>query len=475
MYRSSNKAFTNIIQIIMDLVSIFVSFTIALMIVAQYSVLKYIEPQNHVWILIIYTPVFFMSMYILEMYHLATFNYRDRTLRNILISCLISTCFCLILSPYVLDYPHKLHVLGYFILVSAPIISLERVLSIQMIRKLRNKGKCRMILVGSPDRIKNYLHYIQKTSFQYQLLGHVLIGNAKEPIDQSQYLGELNDLEWILQKNVVDEVIFALPRTYMGEVERYLQLCEQRGLTVKLVLDLFDLQLAKTCMVSVGKMPVLTYHTVSLNNAQLLIKRIMDIAGSLLGIIFLSISAIFIVPAIKLDSKGKALFKQKRVGQNGRTFELYKFRSMCCDAEAQKKLLMEQNKIKDGFMFKIDKDPRVTKVGAFLRKTSLDELPQFINVLKGEMSLVGTRPPTVDEVGKYHNFHYRRISIKPGITGLWQISGRSEITDFDEVVRLDTAYIDNWSIWKDVEILFKTVWMLFFKNKGAYGYGSQEM
>lgn len=117
----------------MDLVSIFVSFTIALMIVAQYSVLKYIEPQNHVWILIIYTPVFFMSMYILEMYHLATFNYRDRTLRNILISCLISTCFCLILSPYVLDYPHKLHVLGYFILVSAPIISLERVLSIQMI------------------------------------------------------------------------------------------------------------------------------------------------------------------------------------------------------------------------------------------------------------------------------------------------------------------------------------------------------
>jgi len=168
-----------------------------------------------------------------------------------------------------------------------------------------------------------------------------------------------------------------------------------------------------------------------------------------------------------LQLSGKSTCK-KQVGQNGRHFSLYKFRSMCDDAELKKKELIKSNKIKDGYMFKIENDPRVTRVGAILRKTSLDELPQFINVLKGEMSLVGTRPPTVDEVQKYKNLHHRRISIKPGITGMWQISGRSDVTDFDEVVRLDTKYIDNWTIWKDIEIILKTVFMLLFKNKGAY-------
>jgi len=141
---------------------------------------------------------------------------------------------------------------------------------------------------------------------------------------------------------------------------------------------------------------------------------------------------------------------------------------MYVDAEERKGELQKYNKVKNGYMFKIENDPRVTRVGVFLRKTSLDEFPQFINVLKGEMSLVGTRPPTVDEVEKYNNPHHRRISIKPGITGMWQISGRSEITDFDEVVRLDTYYIDNWSVWKDLEIIFKTIFMLLFRNRGAY-------
>jgi len=190
--------------------------------------------------------------------------------------------------------------------------------------------------------------------------------------------------------------------------------------------------------------------------------------GSIVGLCIVAVTSVFIVPAIILDSKGPILFKQNRVGQNGRHFGLYKYRSMVSDAESKKKELMEKNRVKDGYMFKIENDPRITKVGAFLRKTSLDELPQFINVLKGEMSLVGTRPPTIDEVEKYKNLHHRRISIKPGITGMWQISGRSQITDFDEVVRLDTYYIDNWSVGKDIEIIFKTMFMLLFKNKGAY-------
>jgi exopolysaccharide biosynthesis polyprenyl glycosylphosphotransferase len=316
--------------------------------------------------------------------------------------------------------------------------------------------------------IDNYLYYINKTSFRYDIVGHILVGEEKENIGSSKFLGRIEDLETILNENVVDEIIFALPRNYMGAVEKYLLMCEQRGLTTKLVMDLFDLQLSKTCLLSVGTLPVLTYHTISLNSTQLMIKRIMDIVGSLIGLFVLAFLSLFIVPAILLDSKGPVFFKQKRVGQNGRHFNLYKFRSMYSDAEERKKELVEFNKIKDGYMFKIDNDPRITRVGAFLRKTSLDELPQFINVLKGEMSLVGTRPPTIDEVEKYNNPHHRRISIKPGITGMWQISGRSEITDFNKVVSLDTYYIDNWSVWKDFEIITKTIFMLLFRNRGAY-------
>ena len=165
---------------------------------------------------------------------------------------------------------------------------------------------------------------------------------------------------------------------------------------------------------------------------------------------------------IKKDG-GPAIFAQDRVGRNGRVFKFYKFRSMRVDAEEIKKDLMSQNQMQGG-MFKIDNDPRVTKVGHFIRKTSLDELPQFWNVLKGDMSLVGTRPPTLDEYMTYAPEQKRRLSFKPGITGLWQISGRSNITNFDDVVKLDVAYLDGWTIWKDIEILLKTIKVVVMKD-----------
>jgi exopolysaccharide biosynthesis polyprenyl glycosylphosphotransferase len=266
----------------------------------------------------------------------------------------------------------------------------------------------------------------------------------------------------------VDEVIFALPKDYVGEVEPYVLLCEKMGITVRIVLNLYDLKLSKTHVTTIGTLPILTFHTVSLNTTQMLVKRLMDIFGSIIGLIITGFLSIFIIPAIKIDSSGPAIFSQKRVGLNGRTFKLYKFRSMTCDADTKKYQLAKLNQIKAGRMFKIKNDPRVTKFGNFLRRTSLDELPQFFNVLKGDMSLVGTRPPTLDEVSKYEDFHRRRISIKPGITGLWQISGRSSITNFDEVVKLDTKYIDKWSIWLDIKIILKTVLIVFKRNNAAY-------
>jgi len=467
VYSSNRKAFTNIIQILIDLISIIISFMITFSVVSFINSEIILMVERHLWILIIYTPVFFMSMYTMDMYHLSTFNYHDRIIKNVLFSALLATFFCLVLSPFIEGNSDKYFFLGNFVLFSTIILPFERCFSLTILQKLRNKGRCRTIIIGNKKMIDNYLYYINKTSFRYDIIGHILV-EEEENIDTSKFLGRIEDLETILNENVVDEIIFALPRNYMGAVEKYLLMCEQRGLTTKLVLDLFDLQLSKTCLLSVGTLPVLTYHTISLNSTQIMIKRIMDIIGSLIGLIILGILSLFIVPAILLDSKGPVFFKQKRVGQNGRHFNLYKFRSMYNDAEDKKKELLKYNKMKDGYMFKIENDPRITRVGAFLRRTSLDELPQFINVLKGEMSLVGTRPPTIDEVEKYNNPHHRRISIKPGITGMWQISGRSEITDFDEVVSLDTFYIDNWSVWKDLEIIAKTIFMLLFKNRGAY-------
>ena len=203
--------------------------------------------------------------------------------------------------------------------------------------------------------------------------------------------------------------------------------------------------------------PVMCYNTLERDWRMLTLKRIADLFGGFFGLFITAILFPFIAIAIKLEDKnGPVLFSQIRIGKNGRRFRIYKFRSMYADAEERKKELMTQNEVK-GPMFKMKNDPRITKVGKFLRRTSLDELPQFWNIFKGDMSLVGTRPPTVEEFEKYNDYYRRRMSITPGLTGLWQVSGRSEITDFNEVVKLDLQYIDNWSIGQDLKILLQTV------------------
>jgi exopolysaccharide biosynthesis polyprenyl glycosylphosphotransferase len=209
-----------------------------------------------------------------------------------------------------------------------------------------------------------------------------------------------------------------------------------------------------------------TYYGKPFGVGQLFLKRCIDVAGALAGLGLTAFLFPFIALAIRLDSPGPLFFRQVRVGESGRLFTCWKFRSMYRDAERQKKELIPLNEM-NGAIFKMRNDPRVTRVGKVLRRMSLDELPQFWNVLRGEMSLVGTRPPTPEEVAGYEHKHRKRICIKPGITGLWQVSGRNDIRDFDEVVRLDIEYIDRWSLWLDVKILTKTFRVLLARN-GAY-------
>ena len=271
-------------------------------------------------------------------------------------------------------------------------------------------------------------------------------------------------LEYVVHNNV-DEVFFAyVGQKGMKKVPALINTLSSMGVTVNVNIDEFDLsRVARKSLGKVGKYAVVAFDRNIFSQRGLFLKRLLDIAGSLVGMAIFGLVAIVLVPAIKLTSKGPAIFLQTRVGKNGRKFQFYKFRSMYIDAEERKASLMDQNEV-DGLMFKMENDPRITKVGRFIRRTSLDELPQFWNVLKGDMSLVGTRPPTVDEYERYEAKHKSRLSMKPGITGMWQVSGRSDIQDFDEVVRLDMEYIDGWNIGKDIAILFKTVGVVLGKK-----------
>jgi exopolysaccharide biosynthesis polyprenyl glycosylphosphotransferase len=323
-----------------------------------------------------------------------------------------------------------------------------------------------VLIAGVPCISEKFLHNVRKENIEFNVAGYVGI-NDNRMVRGVEHIGRLEDMEDILKHMVVDEVIFTVTRDYLTEIEKHVLLCERMGITARILLDTNELRLAKADLKNVGRMPMLTFYTVPMNPVTLFLKRVTDIAGATIGLILTSVCSIAIIPAIKLDSPGPVLFTQNRVGLNGRRFKLYKFRSMYIDAEQRKQALSEQNEISSVHMFKMKNDPRITRIGAFLRKTSLDELPQFINVLKGDMSLVGTRPPTVDEVMHYKTHHFRRLSIRPGITGLWQVSGRSSITDFEEVVRLDTRYIDEWSLWLDIKILLKTLTSVINK-KSAY-------
>lgn len=275
---------------------------------------------------------------------------------------------------------------------------------------------------------------------------------------------------WIRTASLDEAYINVESMDMLPEYNEIIEELEDMGITVSVNIPSLEKIVTESkynnlnCVIE-SDYPMAQFAPTVISPGKLSLKRFVDIIGGIVGTV-LSFPIILIVAIpLKIESPGPLIFKQQRVGKNGRIFNIYKLRSMYQDAEERKKALMEQNKM-DGHMFKMDNDPRITKVGKFIRKTSIDELPQFWNVLKGDMSLVGTRPPTVDEFEKYESHHKRRLSMKPGITGKWQVSGRSDIQDFEEVVKLDCEYIDEWSPFLDIQILFKTVGVVL-THKGA--------
>jgi exopolysaccharide biosynthesis polyprenyl glycosylphosphotransferase len=323
-----------------------------------------------------------------------------------------------------------------------------------------------MIVVTTSDLAEACIADFDANKYRdYKVRGIVLMDADRtgETISQIPVVAGKADFFDYMRTNVVDEVFLNLDS--ISESEAIAEQLVEMGLTVHYRLVHESKLMPNKEVERMGRCMVMTSSMHIATPRQMLIKRCMDIVGSLVGLVITGIAFVIFAPQIKYQSPGPVFFSQVRVGKNGRPFKIYKFRSMNVNAEEQKKELLEQNEM-EGLMFKMEDDPRVFPVGKFMRKYSIDELPQFWNVLKGEMSLVGTRPPTMDEFSQYEAHHRARLGIKPGLTGMWQVSGRSDIKDFEEVVRLDTEYISNWNLSMDVRILLKTI-QVVCKGRGA--------
>lgn len=312
----------------------------------------------------------------------------------------------------------------------------------------------------------------------YEIAGVVLSEkDGRKQVHGVPVVATLEDASSYICQQWIDSVFIDCPSTD-ERVAKLMEDCHQMAVPVLYHVPKVSRDGLKQFAEKVGGSTVLTTSINYATPVQLIAKRCLDIVGGLVGSLIALIIMLVIGPIIKIKSPGPILFRQERIGMNGKHFKMLKLRSMYMNADEKKKELMEQNRVKDGMMFKLDFDPRIigneikpdgtkkTGIGEFIRRTSLDEFPQFFNVLAGQMSLVGTRPPTIDEWEKYEFHHRARLACKPGITGMWQVSGRSEITDFEEVVKLDTEYITKWSLGLDIKILFKTI-SVVFRRKGA--------
>ena len=324
-------------------------------------------------------------------------------------------------------------------------------------RLVDEKNRSIMLLLTTDDLVEQCIIDFEHTLYRnYVIKGIVITDKPRQGdvIRQVPVVANADNFMEYIRTNVVDEVFINGNDISASEdlAEKLLEMGVIVHFKVAHETNLMPNRVIEKC----GPYLVLTSSMCIATPRQLFVKRCMDIAGGCVGLLLTGIAYLIFAPIIKKQSPGPIFFTQTRVGKNGRPFKLYKFRSMYLDAEERKKELMEQNQMQ-GFMFKMEDDPRIFPIGKVMRKLSIDELPQFWNVLKGEMSLVGTRPPTMDEFEQYEAHHRARLGNKPGLTGMWQVSGRSKITDFEEVVKLDTYYISNWNLAMDVRIIFKTI------------------
>ncbi len=320
-------------------------------------------------------------------------------------------------------------------------------------------GTLKILIIGTGSRAVRLARKLRlKAEWGLQVVGHLdpdpeMTGRL---VEGAEVLGDVRDISAVLKGHVVDEVLLAIPRAMIPDVDAIAQACEEEGVKLRFMADVFDVHVARMRLVQLDDIPLLTLEPVVQDEGKMMVKRSLDLMVTLLALPFLLPLFAVVAVAIKLDSRGPVFFVQERVGRSKRLFPFYKFRTMVLDAEARMKELEHLNEA-DGAIFKIKDDPRITRVGKFLRRTSLDELPQFFNVLRGDMSLVGPRPMSIRDVDLFdQGMQRKRFSVKPGLACLREVSGRSALT-FSQWIESDLEYIENWSLGLDVKILLKLV------------------
>ncbi|MBI5026113.1 MAG: sugar transferase [Nitrospirae bacterium] len=419
--------------------------------------------KDYAWVMVIAVPLWIISLSHFGMYH----SLREKRFRDVFWSIFDASLFAVLIFSAVafllkLEFISRTFTVILFVCAIFMLFA-EKVLVLSLLYYLRQRGyNYRVLLIaGSGERANNFADIIRAhPHWGVKILGFVdeeervgmRVGNDK-------VIGSFNDIAKILDENVVDEVVFILPIKWLSNLEGYIKVCENVGVKATIAADFFNMGIAKPRITEIHDWPFLIYETTPHNVLDLFSKRLLDIVISGCGLILLSPFFLITSLIIKITSKGPAFFKQIRCGLHGREFTVYKFRTMVIDAEERLKELMKFNE-REGPIFKMKNDPRITGIGKFLRKTSLDELPQLINVFKGDMSLVGPRPPIPMEVAKYERWQRRKLSLRPGITCIHEVVARND-KDFERWMKLDLEYIDNWSMSLDVKILTRTILAVF--------------
>lgn len=426
--------------------------------------------SDYLIVLFFVVPIWSAALYLNDMYK----SMRTKNIANVLWIVVKAAFFTVIVfGAAVFVFKLKFVSRAFFIMfmaISVSALIAEKIAIFAIAHYIRKKGYNyrRLIVVGTGRRASQFISKVRNhPEWGLKIVGLIDYDeglNGKE-FEGSKVIGTLDDLPNILHDHSIDEVVFIVPRAKLDSIQNSIYVCEIEGVRATIAADLFELKIARARQTDLEGMPLVTFETTVAEEWELFIKRAFDISASVLGIIVLS--PIFLLTAIliKLSSPGPIFYVNKRIGLNGRKFVFYKFRSMYKGAHIKLSELMGKNEMK-GPIFKIKNDPRITPLGKLMRKLSIDELPQLFNVLIGEMSLVGPRPPIPQEVARYEPWQRRRLSMRPGITCIWQVSGRSTI-GFEEWMKMDLEYIDNWSLWLDVKILLKTIPAVMF-GVGAY-------
>ncbi|MCF2640942.1 MAG: sugar transferase [Lachnospiraceae bacterium] len=459
MYKKERKSWAKHLDfILLDILCLQLAFMISYFIRLGISLPYWNEPYQRLAIILVLLDI--CVAFFTEAYKGILRRNKFQELQAVIIHC--TTVFVgLLVYMYAIKQSavYSRQMLFVYLFFSIVFEFIGRILLKKNIRKriLNSRYRSVMIIVTTKECVEECLKNFENMEYtEFSVNGVVVVDEQLKgtTIRGIPVVANADDFFEYVRTNVVDEV-FINGNTRQSSEALANDLLEM-GITVHYSLVKETQMVSNRVIENLGNYLVLTSSMKIASPRQLFVKRLMDIVGSMIGLILTGIAFLIFAPIIKKQSPGPIFFSQVRVGKNGRQFKFYKFRSMNVNAEEQKKDLMAQNEM-EGHMFKMADDPRIFPIGKFMRKYSIDELPQFFNILKGDMSLVGTRPPTVEEFENYDLKHKARLGIKPGLTGMWQVSGRSEIKNFEEVVGLDTYYISHWDLGLDIKILLKTI------------------